>query len=139
LGGGFEEDLLAAELERAISNQCTGEQPRFAEDLKAVADSEDETPLSGEALESDDDGAESGDSPAAEVISVAEAAGYDHGIETVERSVLVPDQIGMVAERADCVDAVLVAVGSGELKDGKAHGNRRCLADARVGLRRESG
>ena len=134
-GRGFEKDLFAAELERAISNQCPGEQTRFAKNLEAITDTEDQAALSGEVLESADDGAESGDGTTPQVISVAEATGYDHGIETVQGSVLVPDQIGVVAEGSDCVDAVLVAVGSWELKDGKAHGNGGCLADAWVGLR----
>ena len=113
--GGLEENVFAVELQIAIADERAGQQAGFGEDLKAVADTEDEAAVVGELLHGLHHGAEPRDRAAAQIIAVAEAAGHDDAVGVAERGVLVPDEPRGMAEQADGVDGVLVAVAGGKL------------------------
>jgi hypothetical protein len=120
--GGFEVDLFAAEGEVAVPDEGTWEEAGFAEDLEAVTDTEDEAAVLGELADGLHDGAESGDGAAAEVVAVAEAAGDEDGVDIAEAMFLMPDVFGVLAELAQGMDGILVAIGCGELEDGELVG-----------------
>ena len=65
--------------------------------------------------------AEPGNGAAAQIIAIAETAGHDDGIGVAQRGVLVPDEAGGMAQEAQGVDGVLVAVAGGKLENGKIH------------------
>jgi len=113
--GGLEENVFAVELQIAVANQSAGQQVRFGEDLKAVADADDEAAVVGELFHSLHHGAEPSDRAATQVIAVAETAGHDDAVGVAERGVLVPDEPRGVAKVPHGVDGVLVAVAGGEL------------------------
>ena len=98
-----------------------GSRPASRENLKAVADAEDEAAVVGELFHGLHHGAEPRDRAAAQIIAVAESAGHDDGVGVAERGVLVPDETRGMAEHADGVDGVLVAVAGGKLENGKIH------------------
>ena len=113
--------MFAVELQVAVADERAGQQAGFGEDLKAVADAEDEAAVVGELFHGLHHGAEPRDRAAAQVIAVAEAAGHDDAVGVAERGVLVPDEARGMAEVPHSVDGVLVAVAGGELEDGKVH------------------
>jgi len=113
--GGLEENIFAVELQIAIANQRAGQQAGFGEDLKAVADADDEAAVVGELFHRLHHGAEPRYRAAAQVIAVAESAGHDDAVGVAERGVLVPDEARGVAEVPHGVDGVLVAVAGGKL------------------------
>src|SRR5687768_1959667 len=90
----LKEDVLAAELERAIADQGAGEQARFAKNLETVADAEDSSALRGKVLDCLHDGTEPSDRAGAQVIPIAEAAGNDDGVGLAEGGILVPYEAG---------------------------------------------
>ena len=109
------------ELQIAVADERAGQQVRFGQDLKAVADADDEAAVVGELFHGLHHGAEPRDRAAAQIIAVAKAAGHDDAIGVAEGGVLVPDEVRGMAEQADGVDGVLVAVAGGELEDGEIH------------------
>ena len=119
--GGLEKNIFAVELQVAIADERAGQQMRFGQDLKAVADADDKAAVVGKLLHGLHDGAEPRDRAAAQVIAVAETAGHNDAVGVAERGVLVPDESRGMAEQADGVDGVLVAVAGGELEDGEIH------------------
>ena len=119
--GGLEENIFAMELQIAVANERAGQQAGFGEDLKAVADAEDQAAVVGELFHGLHHRAEPRDRAAAQIIAVAETAGDDDAVGVAERGVLVPDEPGGMAEQADGVDGVLVTVARGKLEDGKIH------------------
>ena len=113
--GGLEENIFAVELQIAVADERAGQQAGFGEHLKAVADAEDKAAVVGELFHGLHHGAEPRDRAAAQIIAVAEAAGHDDTIGVAERRILVPDEARGMAEQADGVDGVLVAVAGGKL------------------------
>ena len=119
--GGLEENVFAVELQIAVADERAGQQAGFGEDLKAVADAEDEAAVVGELFHGLHDGAEPRDRAATQIIAVAETAGHDDAVGVAERGVLVPDEPRGMAKQVDGVNGVLVAVAGGKLEDGKVH------------------
>jgi len=113
--GGLEENVFAVELQVAVADERAGQQAGFGEHLKAVADADDEAAVVGELFHGLHDGAEARDRAAAQVITVAETAGHNDAVGVAERGFLVPEQPRGMAEQADGVDGVLVAVAGGKL------------------------
>ena len=121
--GDGEGDGLAEEVEAGVADEGAGEESGLAEDLEAVADAEDGLATGGGVLDRAHDGGEAGDGTAAEVVAVGESAGDDDGFVGIDAGVLVPGVAdGLLEDVADGVEGILVAIGSGELKNGKFHG-----------------
>ena len=113
-----QEYLFAMELEIAVPHQGTGQQPRLAEYLKAIAHPEHQTAIGGKLLDRLHYRAEPGDRPATQVIPVAEASRHNYGICRAEHGIFVPNQICGMAHDPDGMDAILVAIGGRKLKNG---------------------
>ena len=94
----FQENILAAELERTVPHQRAGQQPCLGQNLKPVADAQHRPALRGEILHRLHDGAEARDGSGAQVVAVAEAARHDHGVGVAQRGVLVPGEARGMAE-----------------------------------------
>ena len=84
---------MAAELQAVIADERAGEEAAFGENLEAVAEAHDEAAGVGELLDGADDGRELGDGAAAEIVSVAEAAGEDDHVNIAgNRGFLMPEE-----------------------------------------------
>ena len=117
--------LLADEAQRAVADQRAGQQTAFAENLEAVADADDQLARVRRRLHGGHHRRKPRDGPRAQVIAVRKTAGHDDGVETVERTFLVPDVFGVEAHVvAQGVETILVAVRAGEAEDGEFHRGR---------------
>src|SRR5208282_606900 len=119
--GGFQENMFAVELQIAVANERAGQQTRFGEHLKTVADAEDKAAVVGELFHGLHHGAEPRDGAAPQIIAVAETAGHDDRVGGAKGIFLVPDITGRMAEQPDGMDGVLVTVAGGKLDNGKVH------------------
>ena len=118
---------LTAVLEVGVAEEGAGEEPGFAEDLKAVADAYDSLALFGHAADAVHDGGEAGDCAGTEVVAVGKAAGEDGEIVVGEVAFGVPDVVGVgVEDVGEDVVAIGVAPGAGEDDDGNAGRLCRC-------------
>src|ERR1700686_1039092 len=83
---------------------------RLAQNLKAIADPDDQSALGGKSHDALHDRREARDRTAAQIIAVAEAARQHNAIGTAERFILVPQHRGVLAkdaaQRMECVAIV---------------------------------
>ncbi len=122
---GAEVDLLADVALIAIAHEGAREEAGFAEDLKAVADTQDEAAGCGELRDGLHDGGELGDGAGAEVVAIGEAARDEDGVAVLEIVRGVPEIGDGGAELAgEDVMRVVVAVGAGEDEDAELHRKR---------------
>jgi hypothetical protein len=113
-----------AELEALVAHEGAGEQPRFAQDLEAVATADDRPACVGEIDDGLHDGREVGEGAGAQVVAVGEPTREDDGVEAGEVSLLVEDVLAFFAEDAgDGVMPIDVAPRAGEDDDGEAVGH----------------
>ena len=91
-------DVLAAELEAAVAQHRARQQARLEQDLEAVADAEHRTAARGERLHRRHDRREARHRAGAQVVAVREAAGQDDDVGALQARVLVPDELGLLAE-----------------------------------------
>ena len=103
-----------------VADERAGQEVRFAEHLKAVADAED-----GHAFPSlfDDfphDGRCRGDCTTAQVVAVGESPRDDDRVDAMQFAVLVPQGNGLAASEAHCARRILVVEGAGEGDDSNA-------------------
>ncbi len=113
---------LTAKMEAVIADQHAWQQAGLAQDLEAVADADDRPPRRGRLLHRRHDGREAGDGSGAEIVAVGKTAGQDDRVRAVQRGLLVPDIIDLLAEDVfQDMKGVLVAIGSGETDDSPAH------------------
>lgn len=104
-------NVLTNEMQAAIAHKRAGKQSRFAENLKAVANANDQSSLSGKDFHRAHDGREACNGSAAQVVPVRESAWDDDRVKALQRGVLVPDVFGRCArEGVERVNAVLIAV-----------------------------
>ena len=133
---GLEENIFAVELQIAVADERTREEVCLGENLKAVADADNEAAVVGELFHGLHHGAEPRDRTAAQVIAVAETTGHNDAVGVAERRILMPDEPRGMAEQANGVDGVLVAVAGGELEDGEIHFDLRiAIYDLRANRR----
>src|SRR5437867_3089003 len=110
--------ISADVLEVAIADEGPGQQPRFNQDLKTVANSEDPASLPGEPDDTLHNRGKFGHRPAAEVIAVGEAPGKDDAVATGKRPVLVPEKTGLLTQDVlHHMVAIVLAVRAGENHD----------------------
>jgi hypothetical protein len=110
-------------LEVAVPYQRAGQQVALGEDLEPVADTDDQAAPGRELLHGADDGRELGDGPAAQVVTVGEAAGEDNGVNIVgNRGIAVPQQFGLLPKIGrDAELRIVIAVGTGKNNYAKFH------------------
>ena len=106
-----EENVFAAELQRAVTNQRPRQEPSFAKDLEPVADAEHKTPIGCKTLHRLHHRTEARDCAGAQIIAVAETARDDDCISIAQGMFLVPHQPSRMAEHVpQNFDGVLVAI-----------------------------
>src|SRR5206468_3902719 len=104
--------------EVGVANECAWEEAGLAEDLKAVAASEDRAALGREAAKLLRTGRELRDRAGAQVVAVAEASGDDRRVEAPQIYVLVPLNLRLDAvDERERVGEVALAPGPGIPKD----------------------
>ena len=91
---GFEMDMLAAKLERAIANERAGQQARIGQHLEAIANSQHQSAVGRELLNRLHNRAEARNRATPEIIPVTEAATYNYGFRVTQRTLLVPNMAG---------------------------------------------
>lgn len=106
----FQVDEFAMELQITIANQRAGQQPRFRQHLKSVANANHQSAIVGELFHRLHHGTESRNRAAAQIIAIAEAARNDHAIRIAQRGFLVPDQARGMTELANRVNGILIAI-----------------------------
>src|SRR5579862_101582 len=114
-------DAPADEMEGGVADERAGEQPRFAENLEAVADAEDELSLARLLDDGAHDGRESRDGPATQVVAIGKAAWQDDKIISRDGGFLVPNVVGVAGLPQDAV-AILIAIRSRKPDDRTSHG-----------------
>ena len=106
-----------------VADQHTGKESCLAEDLEAVADTENKSSLSCKLLHRPHYWREPSDGTRSKVVTVGKPAGYDDAIIPGQISVLVPDIVyGLVEHFPENVVAITVAPGAWEDYDAKSHG-----------------
>src|SRR5215210_4360660 len=104
-----------------VTEQGTGQQVRLGKNLKAVADAEYGPPILHELFERGHDLREAGDSTRPQVVAVGESSRYDHGVNTLEVSVGVPQFDRLRTHPLHTVQSVAVAVGAGKDRNAYSH------------------
>jgi hypothetical protein len=125
-GGGFlfhtQVNVFADKLEIAVPDESAREKPGFGENLKTIANPEDETALRGEIVHGGHHRTAFGYGTTAEIVTIAETSGDYHGVRFTETGIFVPDVGDTAPENIpDHMKTVLVTVGTGELKNNKLH------------------
>ena len=105
----LQSDLAADEPQRDIRQQRTREQTGLAQDLKAVADPQDQATVAGELRDLLHHRREPGDRAGAQVVPVREPPGDDDRIDAVQVAVRVPQQDGLSRPRGGLHRVDLVA------------------------------
>jgi hypothetical protein len=103
-------------------------QPRLAENLKPVANPEHGSAGAGKRGDRSHDGREAGDRAGSQVIAVREPAWQHDDISAPETRLLVPDELGLLAEHVlGRVVGVVIAVGPGKDNDAEFHNHSEGL------------
>src|SRR5215213_2113997 len=115
-------DRRTDELQRRVSEQGTGKQPRLAGDLEAVAEAHHRRAALRVLHHLPHDRAEPCDRAGAEIVAVAEPAGEDDDVAALQIVVFVPEVGCLFAERLDDgLERVVVAVRAGKGHDSELH------------------
>src|SRR3981081_699607 len=105
-----------------VPHQRPRKQARFAGDLEAVADADHRAPAFGVSCYLLHDRAESGDRSSSEVIAVAEPAGKNDHVRSLQVVILVPQINGLLAQDLrHCVLSGVNAVRAGKRPDPELH------------------
>src|SRR5439155_13087225 len=123
-----ERNVAAHERERLVSAKDAREQARFAEDLKAVADPEDEPTVRRELGDRRHRRRKACDRAAAQVVTVREPTREHDGVEVRQLGLGMPDEDGLRVERGESPERVTIVAGSRKAED----------ADARLRARQPS-
>ena len=116
-------DRLADVLQAAVAQQDSGEQVRFAENLEAVADAQDEAAAFGKTLDRLHDGRKARNRPGAQVIAIGKAARHHDDVAVLKIVRVMPEQRGgLSANFLERPIGVVVAIASGKYDDAKLHG-----------------
>src|SRR5580700_4623539 len=122
--GGFDADVhLAAEIAQAlVAHHRAGKKPCFEQDLEAVADSEDQTSGTREAVHGFHYRRKSRNRPGAQVIAIGEAARENYDVAAGKIFGLVPDEFdGLMDDGGDGVVSVFIAIRTGKLHHSEFH------------------
>ena len=117
-----DDDVLAVEPQVAVAQHRAGQQPGLEQHLEAVADAEHRPAAPRELAHRRHDRREPRDRAGAQVVAVGEAAGQDDDVGALQVGVLVPDELGVLAEHVlGGVIGVVVAVRAGKDDDAEFH------------------
>ena len=115
-------NFLADEAQGTVADQGSGQQAALAENLKAIANPEDELAFHGGALHRTHHRREPGNRPGPQVVTIGESAGNHNGIKALQSFCLVPDVFRLRPHVvADRVETILITIRAGETEDSKFH------------------
>ena len=116
--------VLADEFQPRIAHQDAGQQARFAQDLKTVADAEHEAAIGGKLAHRVHDRRARGNRAAAQIIAIGKPAGHDHEIGALrQRGLGMPDHRRLLAgDELQRARHVALAIDSGKDENGGFHG-----------------
>jgi hypothetical protein len=114
----------ADEAQIGVAHQDAGQEPGFDQDLKAIADTENQPALGGMSSHRVHDGRPRGDCPAAQIIAIGKAAGQQDEISASgQGSLTVPDEGRLFAGHfLDGADRIPLTIRAWEENDGGVHG-----------------
>src|SRR5207253_11255961 len=99
-----------------------GEQSRFAQNLEAIADAQNQAAAVRELFHGLHHRRKAGDGASAQIVAVGKSAGQNDGVAIRKIFRLVPDEFdGLLEDVSDGVKGVVVAIGPGKNNDSKFH------------------
>ena len=105
-----------------ISHHGPGQQPRLQQNLKPVANSQNEAAIPGEGFHRLHYRRKSRNGAGAEIIPVGKSAGQNDGIASGKTFRLVPDEFHRLVDYiSDSVKRVVIAIGPGKDYDSEFH------------------
>jgi hypothetical protein len=114
--------VFATVLELAVSEHRPGQQSRFEQHLKTVADSQHWSAALGKLANRRHDRREPRHRTGPQIIAVGKPAGQNDHLGALQTGVFVPDQLSGLAEHLGrCMIRIVVAVGAGEDDDTEFH------------------
>lgn len=121
-------------MQALVPGERAGQEPRFTQNLEAVADTEDGHATLRCLHDLAHDGREPCDGAAPQVVAVGEATGDDDGVDTLEVGVAVPQAHGLAAGEGHRAGGVDVVEGAGESDDSDAgaHASTRLTVQSSI-------
>src|SRR3989442_4401051 len=127
--------MSADEMQLTIANQSPRQQTCFAQNLKAIADAQNQIAFRGKSFHRVHDRRKAGQRSGTQVIAVRKTARNDHGIVTAQVSIAVPDKIdGLAHVFRDHVIRIVIAVRSGKNYDTELHFSISTQKSSMIGL-----
>src|SRR6188508_3116222 len=109
-------------MQSRVSHQSTRKQSTLAQDLKTVADPEDELPFRGEILHRVHHRRKSRQRTGPKIIAVGKSSGNDHRIVTAKIGFFVPDEIDRLTDvLRHNVIGVVITIGTGKYYYSELH------------------
>src|SRR2546421_8484959 len=131
--------MSADEMQLTIANQRPWQQACFAQNLKAIADAQNQIAFCGEFFHGIHDRRKAGECAGAQVIAVRKTARNDHRVVTGQVSIAVPDEIDRLAHVfRDHVIRIVIAVRSGKDYDTELHFSISTRKSSMIGLDKTS-
>ena len=121
---GFHADMnLTAKIPQAfVAHHCAGQKSGFEENLKTVADAENQPAGTRKSIDCLHHGRKSCNGAGTQIIAVSKATRKNNRVEARDFLGLVPDEFNRLADdRADCVVSVVVAIRAGKLDHAELH------------------
>src|SRR3989441_623636 len=123
------------EMQLTIANQSPRQQTCFAQNLKPIADAQNQIAFRRKFFHGVHDRRKAGQRSGTQIIAIGKAARNDHGIVTAQLSIAVPDEIDRLAHVfRDHVIRVMVAVRSGKNYDTELHFSISTRKSSMIGL-----
>ena len=98
-----------------IADQSAGQQSRFGQHLKSVANAEHQAAGCANLLHGAHHRRKLGNGAAAQIVAIGESAGQNDGIDIAQRGGFVPDEFGLLVQiMRDRVPRIVVAVAAGK-------------------------
>src|SRR5205807_9386701 len=131
--------MSADEMQLTIANQSPWQQTCFAQNLKAIADPQNQIAFRGEFFHGVHDRRKASQRSGAQVIAVRKTARNDHGVVTAQVRIAVPDEIDRLAHVfRDHVIRIVIAVRSGKDYDTELHFSISTRKSSMIGLDKTS-
>lgn len=140
--GGFHTgvDMQAAITQARVAKHGAGKESGFEEDLKSIADADDDSAAARKFFDAAHDGRKARDGSGAKVITESESTGDDDDVRAGEIFGLMPDKFGLLAEHVmSDVESVIITIGAGKNDNAEFHALLRAEANADITAEKGSG
>ena len=115
-------DKFADVLQSSIAHERAGKKSCFTQNLKTIADADDQTTRGSKLTDLIHDGRKLSDCSRAQVVAVSKAAGHNNGITVFQVMRIMPEHRRLLAGGGNGrVVAILIAIGAGKDDDAKFH------------------